>query len=61
MALQVQKKLEIVMRQCSDENFTVNKQNFEDFIAKFHQKLVECGEQNVYKCDDTGLFYKLAP
>ncbi|KAG0438970.1 Jerky like protein [Dictyocoela muelleri] len=51
----------ISMKKCSGESFDVNIQNFDDFLIFFHDKVSVYGEENVYNCDETRLFFKLAP
>ncbi|KAG0434733.1 Tigger transposable element-derived protein 6 [Dictyocoela muelleri] len=50
----------IAMKYCSGESFYINNQNYDEFIIVFKNKLSEYGKENVYNCDETGLFYKLA-
>ncbi|KAG0428451.1 CENP-B like protein 2, partial [Dictyocoela muelleri] len=51
----------IVLKQCSGESYNINNQNFDEFLKLFKSKLSEYGPDNVFNCDGTGLFYKLAP
>ncbi|KAG0436593.1 Jerky like protein [Dictyocoela muelleri] len=51
----------IVLKQCSGESYNVNNQNIDEFLKLFESKLIEYGQNNVFNCDVTGLFYKLAP
>lgn len=49
------------VKQCSGEGFDVEKQNHDEFTSSTTKKIEEYGENNVFNCDETALFYKLAP
>ncbi|KAG0441977.1 Tigger transposable element-derived protein 6 [Dictyocoela muelleri] len=49
----------IVSKQCLGESFEVNKDDFTEFITLFISKFIEYGRENIFNCDETGLFYKL--
>ncbi|KAG0441534.1 Jerky like protein [Dictyocoela muelleri] len=55
------KRHNISLKNCSGEKFNVNNQNYDEFIRIFKGKVYEYGKENVYNCDETGLFYKIAP
>ncbi|KAG0430420.1 Tigger transposable element-derived protein 6, partial [Dictyocoela muelleri] len=55
------KRHNISLKQCSGESFSVQNQNYDGFINLLKEKIAEYGEKNVFNCDETALFYKLAP
>ncbi|KAG0442370.1 CENP-B like protein 2 [Dictyocoela muelleri] len=50
----------ISLKQCSGESFNVNMQSFDEFIKDINDKISTYGSENVFNCDETGLFFKLA-
>ncbi|KAG0438967.1 Tigger transposable element-derived protein 6 [Dictyocoela muelleri] len=51
----------ISLKQYSRDSFNVNMQSFEEFIKDINDKISTYGSENVFNCDETGLFFKLAP
>ncbi|KAG0429995.1 Tigger transposable element-derived protein 6 [Dictyocoela muelleri] len=51
----------ITSRVCSGERFLQNNVNYEDFKLIFREKMKKYNSNNIFNCDETALFYKLAP
>ncbi|KAG0441426.1 CENP-B like protein 2 [Dictyocoela muelleri] len=55
------KRHNISLKQCSGDSFIINNTNYDDFLMLLNGKMEQYDERDIFNCDETVLFYKLAP
>ncbi|KAG0437570.1 Tigger transposable element-derived protein 6 [Dictyocoela muelleri] len=56
-----QRRHNISLKQCSGESYEVNRQIHCSFEQDIKAKILQYGQDNIFTCDETALFFKLAP